>query len=61
MSEEVRRLRVEEHCYRRAYSVGRASRIRLKGKWLEQAGFSPGDRVDVRVNQGKLVITKEAR
>ena len=32
--------------------------IRLKGKWLLQAGFTPGDRVEVRLAaQGQVVIT----
>ena len=31
--------------------------IRLKGKWLLQAGFTPGDRVEVRLTeQGQVVI-----
>ncbi len=32
--------------------------IRLKGKWLLQAGFTPGDQVEVRLTeQGQVVIT----
>jgi hypothetical protein len=33
--------------------------IRLRGLWLQQAGFSPNARVRVRVMQGCLVITTE--
>lgn len=33
--------------------------IRLRGLWLEQAGFSPQARVRVRIMQGCLVITTE--
>ena len=32
------------------------SHIRLKGAWLQRAGFAPGDRVEVRVEPGRLVI-----
>jgi hypothetical protein len=33
--------------------------IRLRGRWLEQAGFAPQTRIRVRVLQGCLVITAE--
>jgi hypothetical protein len=33
--------------------------IRLRGKWLAAAGFKPGDRIKVTIDQGtKLTITK---
>ncbi|MDP9156630.1 MAG: type I toxin-antitoxin system SymE family toxin [Pseudomonadota bacterium] len=32
-------------------------RIRLMGRWLEQAGFKPDSRVCVHVEDGKLIIT----
>lgn len=31
--------------------------IRLKGKWLEQAGFNVGDQVSVYVSEGIITIT----
>ena len=31
--------------------------INLKGDWLEQAGFDPGVKIDVRVIAGCLMIT----
>lgn len=33
--------------------------IRLRGRWLQQAGFAPQARVRVRIMQGCLVITTE--
>ena len=33
--------------------------IRLRGLWLQQAGFSPQARIRVRVMQGCLVITND--
>jgi hypothetical protein len=30
--------------------------LRLKGKWLEQAGFSIGNYVQVEIEQGRLII-----
>ncbi|WP_087131074.1 SymE family type I addiction module toxin [Caballeronia pedi] len=33
--------------------------MRLAGRWLEQAGFAPGQRVKVNVEHGRLVITAE--
>ena len=34
------------------------SKIRLQGRWVSEAGFSPGSRIIVQVSHGKLVITK---
>ena len=35
-------------------------RIRIKGKWLERAGFKPGGRVKVRIEeQGKIQLNAE--
>jgi formylmethanofuran dehydrogenase subunit D len=33
-----------------------ASRLRIQGNWLREAGFNPGDKVKVEVDQGKLTI-----
>lgn len=33
--------------------------IRLRGLWLQQAGFTPQTRIRVRVMRGCLVITAE--
>jgi hypothetical protein len=32
-------------------------RIRLKGKWLERAGFKPGTHAQVQVEFGRLIIS----
>lgn len=33
-------------------------KIRLTGRWLEQAGFKPGHRVEVRLDEpGKLTLS----
>ncbi len=32
--------------------------ILLQGRWLEQAGFSAGDKITVKCQQGQLTITK---
>ena len=32
--------------------------ILLQGNWLEQAGFSTGDKITVKCQQGQLIITK---
>lgn len=31
--------------------------LKLSGRWLEQAGFDPGQRVRIKVERGRLVIT----
>ena len=35
-----------------------ASSLRLRGEWLRQAGFHPGDFVEVEIAPGYLVIRK---
>jgi Toxin SymE, type I toxin-antitoxin system len=35
--------------------------LRLAGNWLEQAGFTPGQKVSVSVEDRVLTITPEAR
>lgn len=32
--------------------------ILLRGKWLEKAGFSVGDKITVECRQGQIIITK---
>ena len=54
----LRTLSIEEMV--RALKRNRRSRcslIRLKGKWLTSAGFKPGQKVRVEVEQGRLIIT----
>ncbi len=33
--------------------------LRLRGRWMEQAGFRIGDRVQVEVQSGRLIVTTE--
>ncbi len=33
--------------------------ILLQGKWLEQAGFSAGDKITVNCQPGQIIITKD--
>jgi toxic protein SymE len=33
--------------------------LRLAGRWIEHAGFIPGQRVRINVEHGRLVITAE--
>lgn len=56
----IRKLTVEHH------SVGDhknpvKTQLRLKGRWLADAGFRPGDKVEVRVDAGVLVVEKIKR
>lgn len=32
--------------------------IIMKGQWLEQFGFTVGEKIDVKCEEGKLTITK---
>ncbi len=33
--------------------------ILLQGKWLERAGFTAGDKITVKCQQGQLIIAKD--
>ena len=45
-------------CYGRGNYKQSPPQILLQGKWLEQAGFSAGDKITVKCQQGQLIITK---
>ncbi len=45
-------------CYGRGNYKQAPPQIFLQGKWLEQAGFSAGDKITVKCQQGQLIITK---
>ena len=45
-------------CYGRGNYTQSPPQILLLGKWLEQAGFSAGDKITVKCQQGQLIITK---
>jgi len=38
-------------------ALAQTSRIMLKGKWLEAAGFAAGDQVHVHVGNGVLTLS----
>jgi len=46
----TRKIKIEDE------SVTMPVRIRLKGKWLERAGFKPGTHAEVKVEFGRLTI-----
>ena len=51
---QPRTLTVEPHCDAKLRPVG--SKLRLKGRWLQLAGFNPGDCVIVENVVGGLLI-----
>ena len=57
----IRRVKVEEHdaVRRSRYCPRTKSRIRLKGAWLHEAGFLPGQYVRVIIQEGKLILEAE--
>ena len=46
-------------CYGRGNYKQAPPQILLQDKWLEQAGFSAGDKITVKCQQGQLIITKD--
>ena len=44
-------------CYGRGNYKQAPPQILLQGIWLERAGFSAGDKITVKCQQGQLIIT----
>lgn len=42
--------------YGMSYRFKQVPKLRLTGLWLEQAGFKPGEKVQVEVKSGELVL-----
>ena len=53
----VRNMKV---CGQSGYKYERVPAITLKGKWLEELGFHLGDYVQVKCENGQLIITPDA-
>lgn len=52
---EYRKIKVYEQS---GYNYQNTPTIVLKGKWLEELGFSMGDKVMVKCEDGRLTLTK---
>lgn len=52
---EYREMKVYEQS---GYNYQNIPTIVLKGKWLQELGFSMGDKVSVKCEDGRLTITK---
>lgn len=52
---EYREIKV---CKQSGYHYKPTPTIILKGQWLQELGFTYGDKVQVRCEKGKLIITK---
>ena len=52
---EYRKMKVYEQS---GYNYQNTPTIVLKGKWLQELGFSMGDKVSVKCEDGRLTITK---
>lgn len=56
LSRAFRDSTARDRAYRRPIEV---PFLRVQGKWLEQAGFTIGDRVNIEVQPGRLIVTTE--
>lgn len=56
--EEHRELKVYESS---GYHYKRTPSIVLKGKWLSELGFDIGEQIEVKCEEGRLIITKASR
>ena len=54
----VRNMKV---CGQSGYKYERVPAITLKGKWLEELGFHLGDYVQVKCENGQLIITPDVK
>lgn len=51
----ARTLKIEDIGYRYRRTARQASAIRLKGRWLARAGFTPGGRVELVVTEPGVI------
>lgn len=54
-NKEYREMKVYEQS---GYNYQNTPTIVLKGKWLQELGFTMGDKVSVKCENGRLTITK---
>lgn len=56
MKKEYRELTVSEAC---CYGRNPAPQLRIQGLWLKDLGFNIGDSVQVKCEDGKLIISRD--
>ena len=56
---KLRRSTRIDHPWEPRYRVWEVPFLRMRGNWLEAAGFEIGKRVQVEVSSGRLVLTVE--
>jgi toxic protein SymE len=54
---KTRKLKIQPKIILRSYDKTIVPEILLKGKWLEEAGFKPGQNVQIEQKKNKLTIT----
>ncbi len=54
---KTRKLKIQPKTVSRTFKYVIVPEILLKGKWLEDAGFKPGQNVQIEQQKNKLVIT----
>lgn len=58
-SDSVRSLTVSVQTVKNTWSESHFPKCTLVGAWLRAAGFEIGDRVNVEVKEGKLIVVKQ--
>lgn len=53
-----RKIKIQPKYILRKYDRTIVPEILLKGKWLEDCGFSAGQQVKIELNKNKLIITR---
>lgn len=54
---KTRKLKIQPKTVNRTFNYVIVPEILLKGKWLEEAGFKPGQHVQIEQQKNKLTIT----
>lgn len=54
---KTRKLKIQPKVILRSYDKMIVPEILLKGKWLEETGFKPGQNVQIEQQKNKLIIT----
>lgn len=53
-----RQMKVYDYHYETEYGSKPCPQIRIRGKYLKEAGFNIGDKIDLSVSQNQIVIQR---
>lgn len=56
MKKDIRKIKVQSRFISSRWKYKEIPQLRLEGDWLQDAGFEPGSKTTIKVEQGRLTI-----